>query len=102
MDLEQAHTYLDNAEHSIRHFFMMDEELEVICDLLQRAKTAKTLKVALARTRIAGIALLGAISDCDERTIASEYIKEALAEFQYHSRPRMKRPQKVACAEMRV
>ena len=83
MDLKQANIHLSNAEHSIRYFFMMDEELEIVCDLLQQATTAGTLGKARALTRVAGIALSGVLCDGDERTIALKHIEDALAEFQY-------------------
>ena len=92
MDVEQAHIYLDSAAGTIRAYFMMNEELEVVCNLLALAKTAGTLKMAMAHARVAGIALVGTIGECDERTVVAEHIKEALAEFQYQARPRPVEP----------
>ena len=96
MDVAQAHKELGEGQHSLKYFFMPNEELDVICELLEQAKTASTLKMAIANARIAGHALTAVIGECDERTIAERYIFNAIAEFKYQSRPKPTETRRVA------
>ncbi len=95
MNVKKAHEHLKDAENSIRHFFFVTNNLDVICHLLKLARKAEPLGMAIAYARVALREMTWSFPSLrgmtyggggDERCVIVKHIEKALGEMEYQRR----------------